>query len=129
MSTLFGWELKPETPALLAKRQLASLSICKCCSDAYHNRRQNISSNPLATILRSVVDSGRKVTLSLHSPGLNLTTSFQPEGLELRHGTLITHGHQQQLVIDSGHLHAIVVRQNKLDGVKVCELSLVNSHG
>ncbi len=129
MTTLFGWELKPETPALRAKRRLTPLKVCPCCSQASAHRRKHISSNPLANIIQSLIEAEQKTTLTLSSQGLGLVTSFQPRDLELRDGILMTRDKHGFLSVDAGYLHAILVQKKTLDNQAVCELSLINSSG
>lgn len=129
MTTLFGWEIKPETPALSSSRELTPLTVCRCCAGAAEARRNSVATNPLLSILTSLTEAGQQLTLNLCAPSLNLVTQLQPLEVRSQRGNIIVRSADSELIIDTGHLHGLLIRDSQLDNEDVCELSLVNSHG
>jgi len=129
ITTLFGWELKPETPNLLSNRQLTPLPLCPCCANHAETRRSTATSNPLYAIFQTLATAQKEITFNLRSPGLNLVTQFSPSKVESKNGHLILSEKENELRVDVGYLFKLYIREIELDKELVSEISLINSHG
>ena len=125
LEKLFGWELKPESPALQKSRNLALLPTCQCCVDASHARRATAERNPIFSIMKIVIEAREELTIKLGSNGLKLLTSMNPLEVSEKNGLITLFGDSGQFRLDVGLLHGILIKKRNSQ----CELSLVNSHG
>ena len=129
LAAVFGWQMKPEIPALQKRRQLREPTLCCSCTKAAHERCKQINWNPLTDILTERIESRGSLLISIKSEGLQMAMEHQIKTLEINGSHLLANSSQSSLAIDVRHLHALYVNPTDFDNSDQLEIKLLNRHG
>ncbi|MBK1833770.1 hypothetical protein [Roseibacillus ishigakijimensis] len=129
LAAIFGWEMKPETQPLAARRALRESPLCPCCTEACEQRVAGMSNHPLAWILADRIDAGEGLFLTLATPGAHLAALHRPQSLHSEGPHLVSRGEEGEFALDMRHLYSLRTHPVRLDGEEHLQLTLMNTRG
>jgi hypothetical protein len=129
LTTLFGWEMKPEDDALFSHRKLVAPPICRCCQGATSLRRENAPRNPLVSILRDLIAANATIAFSVVTPGMQMVVNHRPHQVFVDSGSIISRSEEDEFIIDAGRIHGLTVNAVRFDNEDYALLSLLDTFG
>lgn len=126
-----GEKITSDDLASWRQERTVETEMCQCCEESAERRANDPSRHPLYTILYRARTLQTDLEFRLSAPHVDLTASFAPHRITIRHGYLILTDvySRQGFHVDMRMLHTISLDRIRLDGVYYSAMCLYDSVG